>query len=116
MLRLLAETPPDAGEEPMSAPPPFDENTKLDFSRFHPLDHSLLGCWRRNAYQPIYGKTWYHLKTAWTYKWSSELRAATLCRAGYRHSYASGWARPWPDGEWVATPERCIWCGKDKEP
>jgi len=96
-------------------PPAFDENTKLDFSRFHPLDHYLWGCWRRNAWEPIYGRTWYHLKNAWQYKWSSEVRAATLCRAGIGHHYSAGWGRTGPGKEdWKRLPERCVFCGKGR--
>jgi hypothetical protein len=104
-----------ASEEPMSTPPKFDENTKLDFSRFHPLDHSPLGCWRRNRFESIYGRTWHHLKIAWTYKWQGDLRAATLCRLGIRHHYGHAWHRPAPGAEWERiTPAHCVWCFKDE--
>jgi hypothetical protein len=43
-------------------------DAKLDFSRFHPLDHRLWECWRRNREQSIYGKSWTHLKYWWMYK------------------------------------------------
>jgi len=43
-------------------------DVKLDFSRFHPLDHRPWECWQRNRWAPMYGKTWTHLKYWWMYK------------------------------------------------
>jgi hypothetical protein len=76
----------------------------LDFSEFHPLDHwpagprcgSLPGGWRN------------HLSLAWTYRWSPQLAAETLCRIG-RHRWCQGWHYGEP-GTW------CGNCAKPKPP
>lgn len=95
----------------MDTPPQIRE---LDFSRFHPIDHWPWGCWRRNARQPIYGRTWTHVRYAWEWKWRRQLRAATTCRLG-RHLYRAGWQRS-PGGDWAPAAVRCLWCMKKDEP
>jgi hypothetical protein len=112
MFRLLAGTPPDTSQDNNTVNEPPDMR-ELDFSRFHPLDHYPLGCWRRNKLEPIYGKTWTHVKHAWAYKWKQQLRSATTCQAGIGHRYSAGWYRD--GGEWKRMPERCIWCWRRKD-
>ena len=62
------------------------EIRKLDFSEFHPLDHTLLGCrgypggWRR------------HLEYRWDFTTGPALRERTLCRLG-RHRATQWWSR-----------------------
>jgi hypothetical protein len=65
---------------------PNIDPSKLDFSEFHPLDHSPGG--RRRRQLP--GGLRNHLHLAWTFKWSEQLRRATLCRMG-RHHWCTGW-------------------------
>jgi hypothetical protein len=58
---------------------------KLDFTRFHPLDHwpGTLRC------RQLPGGTRNHLTLAWQYKWSRQLAAVTLCAIG-RHRWLTG--------------------------
>ena len=35
---------------------------RLDFSRFHPLDHHPWECWSRNRAGAIYGRTLVHIR------------------------------------------------------
>lgn len=92
--------------------PPDIDPDKLDFSVFHPLDHHPWQCWQRNAWQPIYGKTWTHLKYDWEFRRRGQLRAATLCRIGIGHRYGMSWKRQ--DDEMVEAGEHCCFCYRDK--
>lgn len=61
---------------------------ELDFSQFHPLDH-----WPGSARcRSLYGGWRNHLRMAWDYKWSGDLRSHTLCRIG-RHRWGRTWTR-----------------------
>lgn len=96
-----------------SEPPPKIDSSKLDFSEFHPLDHTLWQC--RNY--PGGRKT--HLSYRWEFQWASGLRRRTLCRIG-RHSET----QMWKSGNWdpatktviklpaPLTATVCIDCGK----
>jgi hypothetical protein len=66
---------------------------KLDFSEFHPLDHSFLAC---RGYP---GGPRRHFSYDWEFRVRPWLRARTLCRLG-RHHEVKAWGRkavgePW---------------------
>jgi len=80
---------------------------QLDFSEFHPLDHTLLECcgypggWRR------------HLEYRWDFQWRDRVRKHTSCRLGRHHDVVV--RRCGPGGirelaEVVAV--RCLSCGR----
>lgn len=52
----------------------------IDFSGFHPLDHSLFDC------QGYPGGRKTHLKYRWEFQWSERLWRETWCRVG-RHDW-----------------------------
>lgn len=68
-------------------PTDFPERPRIDFSAFHPLDHSLLRCfgypggWRR------------HLGYRWEFIWGPQLGRIFLCSVG-RHRYTPYWTFP----------------------
>jgi len=68
----------------MNDGPPNINFDKIDFSGFHPLDHSLLEC------QGYPGGRRRHLEYWWDFKTKPELRAQTLCRLGM-HSMTTLW-------------------------
>jgi hypothetical protein len=83
----------------MRPPLPTDE---LDFSQAHFLDHPWWSC-RGGPHR--HGGLRGHLKVAWQYKWSEQLRAATTCRLG-RHRRVEAWQRG------RGTFFVCAYCGK----
>ena len=96
-------------------PPDISDDTELDFSRFHPMDHYWWACARRNAHEPIYGGIRVHLMYAWEFKWRQTLRRMTLCRISIGHSYSTAWKHN-ANGEWIqVTPRRCVYCHKAEE-
>lgn len=75
--------------------------TSIDFSEFHPLDHSLKNC---IGYP---GGRLRHLKYAWNYQWREEVYRRTLCRVGRHEDAWSYRAKP------VSKIEvRCHNCGR----
>lgn len=84
-----------------SEPPDFDK-MDLDFSDFHPLDHSVFACrdypggWQR------------HLRDQWVYRWHPAIRVRTLCVFGF-HRWGQGWQRRGRDYEWTRF-EMCLDC------
>jgi hypothetical protein len=78
------------------------EIRKLDFSQFHPLDHTV---WECTGYP---GGRRRHLKFRWQFVWKDKLRAMTFCRVG-RHSWAKWWDRQGNTGL------HCVSCFKDKD-
>lgn len=103
MRRPLANT---SDEGPSTSPnadhmeiPSFD---KIDFSEFHPLDHSIFVC---SGY-PGGRKT--HLKYWWEFKGEWALKAHTLCKIGRHHPVT--WQR-----RDLPPEERCLHCGKKEE-
>lgn len=58
------------------------EIRKLDFSEFHPLDHSVLRC---NGFP---GGRRRHLEYRWSYQWSESVKRWTLCVA-HRHQWTT---------------------------
>lgn len=77
---------------------------KLDFSEFHPLDHSLLEC------RDYPGGRRRHLEYSWDFKWRGQVYARTVCRLGLHE-----W-REWYDnsGSDEAVACRCYDCEKPK--
>jgi hypothetical protein len=75
---------------------------ELDFSEFHPLDHTPGSRYCRE----LPGGTRNHLSLAWQFKWSMNLAAATRCRIG-RHHKSEWWDRHRDKPEF-----RCWDCGK----
>jgi hypothetical protein len=73
----------------LSDGPPNFEPGKLDFSRFHPLDHTV---WQCRGYPGGIRK---HLDYRWSLQWYPGLRRRTLCRAG-THRPVCYWG---PDGD-----------------
>jgi hypothetical protein len=74
---------------------------KLDFSEFHPLDHSV---WECRGYP---GGRRVHLRYRWDFQWRDELHAKFLCPLG-RHRRV----------EWFGRGESgfcCGACSKDME-
>jgi hypothetical protein len=74
---------------------------KLDFSQFHPLDHSVRNCrgypggWRT------------HLKYRWEFQWEARLRRRLLCPLG-RHQWSQWWDHHGNTGL------HCMSCFKEK--
>lgn len=64
--------------------PPFIR--KLDFSEFHPLDHSV---WECRGYPGGRGR---HLEYRWKFQWRDELHAKFLCPLG-RHERVEWFGR-----------------------
>lgn len=62
------------------------EIKSLDFSEFHPLDHSV---WRCTGFP---GGRKRHLHYRWDFQWRDRLRSWTLCRLG-RHRPVQWWGR-----------------------
>jgi hypothetical protein len=62
------------------------EIKKLDFSEFHPLDHSLWEC------RDYPGGRRTHLEYRWQFQWKDKLHELTLCRVG-RHKWTE-WYGP----------------------
>lgn len=79
------------------------EIKSIDFSQFHPLDHTLRAC---KGYP---GGRRVHLKYRWEFQWRDKLRSWTLCRTG-RHNPAVWYSR---DGEEIGTT--CSGCEKDMD-
>jgi hypothetical protein len=89
------------------SPPKLGPDTELDFSEFHPLDHSLIGC---RGYP---GGRRRHLAYRWDFQWSHALRAKTLCRVG-RHNPTQWWqSASWDPETKTRTelPESLTWTG-----
>lgn len=80
---------------------------KLDFSQFHPLDHSI---WRCNGFP---GGRRRHLKYRWEFQWETRVRAWLLCPFG-KHDWVRwhpGPGNPDPDQPVVTA---CANCYKEK--
>lgn len=68
------------------------EFKNVDFSEAHFLDHSLWACIRDKDQPNRFGGVVTHVRYAWTYRWKSSIRGATLCRIG-RHRKVKGYQR-----------------------
>jgi hypothetical protein len=90
----------------MSEPPPDYTGMNLDFSEFHPLDHSL---WRCAGFP---GGRRRHLSYRWQFQWGAEVRQRTLCVLRM-HAWVRGWRRT--DGEWTQLPAACLSCGRMRD-
>jgi hypothetical protein len=86
-------------EEKREGPPVV---RKLDFSQYHPLDHSV---WECKGYP---GGRRRHLAYRWDFQWRDRLRGQTLCRAG-RHAPVQWWSKGGKAGV------TCRGCYKDLE-
>lgn len=85
---------------------------KLDFSEFHPLDHTLFGCrgypggWRQ------------HVAYRWDFQWRDAVRGRTWCRVG-RHEFHV-WRRVSLEGPGRFDGEVldvvCSGCGRKADP
>ena len=89
----------------MSAPePPVIRH--IDYSEYHPLDHSVWRCgWPGGRRR--------HLRYRWEYQWRSRLRSATLCRLGCHDPIE--WFGHAPDGSVLRAGVSCADCDKDLE-
>jgi hypothetical protein len=76
----------------------------LDFSEFHPLDHSAWAC---RGYP---GGRRRHLRYRWDFQWRDQFRGKTLCLIG-RHRWVQWWRGQ--TGEPMGTT--CLGCGKEKD-
>lgn len=65
--------------------PPIDID-KIDFSRFHPIDHYP---WTARC-RSLYGGGFYHVRIWWGHIGRQYLRAWTVCRLG-RHQPVRAW-------------------------
>lgn len=81
--------------------PPQIDPEKLDFSEFHPLDHSLFQCDDKKK----------HWKLVWEFKWSGEIKRWTLCKIGIHNV---GTVFKFKDGKPYKVWRSCIHCGKRK--
>lgn len=79
-------------------PRPNIEGKKLDFSEFHPIDHSLIAC---TGYP---GGRRRHLKHRWQFQWRSAIRSRTTCLIGL-HRPGQTWSR---SATWIS----CVHCWK----
>lgn len=86
---------------PMNEPPVIRH---LDFSEFHPLDHTVWYCYRRG----YPGGVRRHLSYRWEFQWKDKA-ARWKCLLGWHHSVT--WWR-----EDVITEISCRRCGKVLEP
>ncbi|HVT97836.1 MAG TPA: hypothetical protein VHE33_10030 [Acidobacteriaceae bacterium] len=89
------------------------EIKSLDFSEFHPLDHSVWAC------DGFPGGRKRHLQYRWDFQWRDRLRSWTLCKIG-RHRPVESWGRSREDAE-AGRPMRslgwsCACCYKDTPP
>lgn len=92
------------GADEFREPPQIDPE-KLDFSMWHPLDHRPFS----QRCREHYGGGRHHLKIAWEFRWSSEMRRFTLCKIGVHRR-----------GQWTKMKDRkphytyvaCVHCGK----
>ena len=79
---------------------------KLDFSKFHPLDHRL-GAVRCRE---LPGGSWQHFRLIWTYRWRDRLRwpwrRLVLCPLG-KHDFELGWQRI--GDQWISGAD-CLFC------
>lgn len=90
--------------------PPDFTRAELDFSEYHPLDHSL---WRCEHYPGGHRR---HLQYRWEFQWHSRIRRWTRCPLGL-HRWVQAWRRDprgSADAEWIALPLSCTWCYKQK--
>jgi hypothetical protein len=80
------------------------KGVNLDFSEFHDLAHwPGIGCIGQ------YGGVKHHLKLAWAYQWSGEMKRLTLCRLE-RHEMTQVY-----DGDFVPIKRMCRNCCKDEK-
>jgi hypothetical protein len=82
-------------------PPP--EIRKLDFSQFHPLDHSVFRC------RDYPGGRRRHLAYRWEFQWREHLGGWFLCPFGRHH-----WGKWWTRGPDAASGMHCTRCFADK--
>lgn len=96
----------------MTEPPKFDRDAKLDFSRFHPLDHYP---WQYMC-KDYYGGWRIHMQYWWDLMAKDLLRKWFLCPL-WIHHYQEWW-RPNPlgrDHPMVSAGFMCSGCGKQKD-
>jgi len=78
---------------------------KLDFSKFHPLDHSV---WLCMGYP---GGIRRHIEYAWLFRWEPALARVLLCSIGL-HRWCEGWKHR--EGEEDTPFTICDWCYKEQ--
>lgn len=87
----------------------------IDFSEFHPLDHSLIKC---RGYP---GGRRRHLEFSWDFIWKDRVRGQTVCRVGFHDFQVWHKASPGPTfGQPVVHDEIervvCGGCGREADP
>jgi hypothetical protein len=76
----------------------------LDFSQFHPLDHSV---WECRGYP---GGRRRHLQYRWDFQWRDRLRGMTLCLIG-KHAWVHWWRGQTGESAGIV----CRGCEKEKD-
>jgi hypothetical protein len=89
----------------MSTPKGPPNIKSLDFSQFHPLNHTVWAC------RDYPGGRRRHLTYRWDFQWRHRVRAWTLCRVG-RHD----WTQWYRGRDWAPAGVTCSACDKDQPP